>query len=425
MLRRLRSRRFALVLVLALALVTVFFARGSSAASIYVLHGSANDFCDRTGQSAVADYQDGYFGSELHGFWDQEDVTVTFSFPDGQIFSPLSALLLDGVVNLPPNYTTTYRTDVAGDLYFDYPITNKWPYGCYQMTAQGNSSGQTATSFFVVKARSGSAPAASPAKLAVWKNGTFEASAVHDSLVNIHGTGFVPNEQVGIWVTQPDGSVIGHPTQVASDAGNIESTFQFTSVHQTGHYTFTAYGLISHYQVFAPFDLISGTSIPSGWAQVRVAYPFPAATTQNGNDIVVSGTLFSQGEPVGIWLTLPDGSVRGLPTQVADGNGDFHAEIAIDERLPLGSYSLTAKGVNSGRLVITQFQVNGGGPFEGVAPGTLSEPQSPVLEGSNVGDGTLGGPTNTFGAENSAGPQITPQDTQGCSNPANLWTPNC
>ena len=35
---------------------------------------------------------------------------------------------------------------------------------------------------------------------------------------------------------------------------------------------------------------------------MRVAYPASATTTQNGNDIVVSGTLFSPGEPVGISL---------------------------------------------------------------------------------------------------------------------------
>jgi hypothetical protein len=423
MLRRLSSHRFAVVFTLALALLAVFFVHGSSAASVYILHGATSDFCNRTGQSASADYQDGYFGSELHGFWDQEDVTITFSFPDGTIFSPASAFLLDGVVNMPPNYTTLFETDVAGDLYFDYPITNKWPYGCYQMTAQGNSSGQTAIGFFVVKPRSGPPPSASPARLAVWKNGTFEASAVHDSLVNIHGTGFVPNEQVGIWITQPDGSVIGHPTQVASDAGNIESTFRFTSVHQTGKYTFTAYGLYSHYQVFAPFELRSGTSLPTGWAQVRVAYPASAATTQNGAKIIVSGTLFSPGEPVGIWLTLPDGGVRGLPTQLADGNGDFFADLVIDERLPLGTYHLTAKGVDSGRLVITDFNVSGG-IFTGVAL-DQPDPPAPIVDVSNIGDGTLGGPTNLAGAENNAGPQITPPDIQNCSNPANFWTPNC
>jgi hypothetical protein len=424
MLRKPRVRQFALVFTLGLALVVAFFASRSSAAAVYVLHGSSTDFCDRTGNQAVADYQDGYFGSELHGFWDRELVTVTFSFPDGQIFSPIASELLDGVVNMPPNFTTNFQTDVAGDLYFDFPITNKWPYGCYQLSAFGNSSGQSATGFLVVKPRPSSPPPASPAKLAVWRNGTFEASAVHDSLVNIHGAGFLPNELVGVWITQPDGSVIGHPTQVSSDAGNFESTFQFTSVHQTGKYTFTALGLTSGFQVFAPFELQGGTSIPSGWAQLRVAYPYPAATSQNGKFLTVAGTLFGPGEQVGIWLTLPDGSVRGLPTQVADGNGDFYADLTFDERLPIGNYHLTASGLDTGRLVITQFDVNGG-TFEGVSLDAPADPPAPFVETSNLGDGTLGGPTNVDGAENNAGPQITPADGPSCGSGASFWTPNC
>lgn len=424
MVRHLRPLHFALVFAFGLAVVLAVYVRPSAAAAVYIVRGSASAHCERTGQTVAADYQDGLFGSELHGFWDREVVTISFGFPDGQIFSPDSAFLLDGVVNLPPNFTTNFQANVAGDIYFDYPISNKWPYGCYQMTAYGNSSGQTAIGFFVVKARPGGVPGASPAKLGVWKNGTFEAAAEHDALVNIHGTGFYPNEYIGVWITQPDGSVIDHPTQIASDAGNFESTFQFTSVHQTGKYTFTAYGLTSKYQVFAPFELRGRQSVPSGWAQLRVAYPYPASTSQNGKDIAVSGTLFQQWEPVGLWLTLPDGSVRGLPTQVADGYGDFYAVLAFDERLPVGTYKLTASGVDSGRLVIVQFEVTGG-TFVGIPYGTPDEPDTPLVDTTNYGDGTLGGPTNVTGAENSAGPEQTPPDTRGCTDGAQFWTPNC
>ena len=423
MLRHPQARRFALVIAIALAVVTLLYARGSAAAAIYILRGPTTDFCDRTGSQATAAYQGSIFGSELHGFWDREVVTVTFSFPDGRIFSPDAAELLDGVVDMPTNFTTSYQSDVAGDLYFEYPTSAKWPYGCYQMTAFGNSSGQQAVGFLAIKPSGPPQAAASPAKLAAWDNGTFNAFAQHGALINLHGTGFLSNEMVGVWITQPDGTVIGHPTQIASDAGNFESTFQFTSVHQVGNYTFTAYGLTSHYQVFAPFELRGGTSVPSGWAQLRVAYPFPASTSQNGV-VSVSGTLFSPDEPVGIWLTLPDGSVRGLPTQLADGNGDFYADIALDERLPLGTYKITASGVNSGRLVISQFDVSGG-VFEGVPPGPFEQLDTPLVNTTNVGDGTLGGPTNIEGQENSAGPQITQPDGFGCSDPASFWTPNC
>jgi hypothetical protein len=47
------------------------------------------------------------------------------------------------------------------------------------------------------------------------------------------------------------------------------------------------------------------------------------------------------------------------------------------------------------------------------------------LDGSNLGDGTLGGPTNLDESFGAAGPEITPPDAPGCSDPANLWTQNC
>ena len=75
-------------------------------------------------------------------------------------------------------------------------------------------------------------------------------------------------------------------------------------------------------------------------------------------------------------------------------------------------------------LVITDFAVTGGGPFVGVSF-DQSDPAAPLIENSNFGDGTLGGPTNLEGAFDSVGPQITPQDTQGCADPENFWTPNC
>jgi hypothetical protein len=416
------SRRLAIALALVLAIVIGLFARPSRAAAVMLLHGPTTASCAATGATAQATFQDNYFGTELHGFLDQETVSVSVQFPDGRIFSVLDTLLLDGVVNLPPHYTTVYDSDVAGDLYFELPVTNKWPYGCYKLSAVGLGSGQTAVGYLVVKPQGPSAPSASPAKLVAWNNGTFNAGAPHGSLVNIHGTGFLPNEVVSVWITQPNGAVIDYPQQITSDAGNFESSFVFSEAYPTGRYTFTALGTISGYQVFAPFDLQANSSTPSGWAQLRVAYPFPAKTNQN-DWIDVSGTLFSPGETVGLWMTLPDNSVRGLPSQIADGNGDFFVDIDLDERLPVGHYSVTAKGLDSGRLVIATFDVTGG-QFEGYDANTAGAPPVPNVDVSNIGDGTLGGPTNVdvYGAPVT---EQTPADTFDCSAPEHFWTPNC
>jgi hypothetical protein len=416
-------RPFGYVFAATVLFVTVFFVQGSSAAAVYTVRSTTTAVCDKTGETVPAGHQLGFVGSELHGFWDSEPIRVTFEFPDGRIFSPDATFLLDGVVDLPPNYRTEYLADVAGDLYFEFPISNKWPYGCYTLSARGVRSGQSVASDFVVTPRVGAAPNSGLTKFAVMRNGTFDSSGAHNSTVNLHGLNFMPNEVISVWITQPDGTVIDYPQQVASDIGAFQSSFVFTEAHQTGRYMFTALGTTSGYQIFAPFDLESRSSTPTGFAQFRVMFPAPASTSQN-DDISVAGSLFSPNEPVGIWMTMPNNAVRGLPTQQADGNGDFFATIDLDERLPVGTYRVTAKGVNSGRLVIQSFEVTSG-RFEGVDPDKTPAqiPNTPHIVDSNTA-GTSGGPTNLNGAQSNPGPERTPRDTQDC-NRNQLWTENC
>lgn len=364
--------RFAVLFAIAIGLVVIFFAGRTNAAAVFITHGPTTASCNLTGGQVPATFQDNYFGAELHGFLDQEYVTISIQFPDGRIFSTLDTFLLDGVVDMPPHYREVYQTDVAGDLYFDFPVTNNWPYGCYKLTATGLGSKQVGVGYLAVTPRAGRGPAASPAKLAVWNNGTFDAFARHGSLVNIHGTGFLPNETISVWITRPDGVVIDYPQQVTSDIGSFQSSFVFSEALPTGRYTFTALGVVSGYQVFAPFELSARNSTPSGWAQLRVAYPYPASTSQNG-EIAITGALFSPGEQVSIWMTLPNNAVRGLPLQLADGNGDFFAIIQLDERLPVGLYKITAQGLSSKRLVIAEFNVTQG-RFVGVNPGSGARP---------------------------------------------------
>ncbi|GIV91092.1 MAG: hypothetical protein KatS3mg055_3610 [Chloroflexus sp.] len=64
------------------------------------------------------------------------------------------------------------------------------------------------------------------------------------------------------------------------------------------------------------------------------------------------------GERVDLWLTMPDGSVRGFPSTFADpAAGQFMVELFLDERLPVGFYQLTAQGAVSQQLVIATFTV--------------------------------------------------------------------
>src|SRR5690349_17791647 len=94
-----RLRWFALVFALALATTTVYFVHNSAAGLVYTVRAATTAVCDKNGATVPADYQDSYFGSELHGFWDRELIQISFEFPDGRIFSPFAAYLLDGVVD--------------------------------------------------------------------------------------------------------------------------------------------------------------------------------------------------------------------------------------------------------------------------------------------------------------------------------------
>jgi len=71
-----------------------------------------------------------------------------------------------------------------------------------------------------------------------------------------------------------------------------------------------------------------------------------------------NGDLFFPGERVDLWLTLPDGAVRGFPSTFADNAaGQFSVELGLDERLPTGFYQLTAQGATSRQLVIATFTI--------------------------------------------------------------------
>jgi hypothetical protein len=129
-------------------------------------------------------------------------------------------------------------------------------------------------------------------------------------------------------------------------------------------------------------------------------------------------------------MTLPNNAVRGLPSQFTDDIGNFFATIDLDERLPLGHYGVTAKGANSGRLVIVDFDVaSDSAPVKAVPLNTPADavPAAPEVTDSNSngqvlvevdssgnvtdvfpGSVTLGEPTNIEGAENNASPEVDP-----------------
>lgn len=422
MIRKNSKLYVAIGLSLSLATVLGFFAYRSSAAgagALMFVQGPIVATCEQTGQVVQGGYQGSNFGLELQQFWPNEPVSISFTFPDGRVLSPVVASIsdknslqnpvtnfnyngvdipingLDGVIDMPANFPWIASTDSGGDYYYPFLATNKWAYGCYTFTAHGLQSDRQVVTTFVVAPRIGPDPDPGQAVLTVEDNTTGDQSSQQGALVNIFGRGFVANEVISIWITAPDGVVFSFPYQpVTSDIGSFSVPFEFNANHPTGFYAFTALGNTSGYQVITRFNLTSRASYQNGWAQLRVAFPAWRNGGQ-GTTFEVQGKRFSPFERVDVWMTLPDGAVRGLPSQYADANGEFFADVYLDERLPTGEYDFTAKGATSSFLTISTLQLSMGSlnvPVPGAGQTVDTTPAPDVIHSNTGSDSTLGPP---------------------------------
>ncbi|NNJ13363.1 hypothetical protein EKD04_023845 [Chloroflexales bacterium ZM16-3] len=81
--------------------------------------------------------------------------------------------------------------------------------------------------------------------------------------------------------------------------------------------------------------------------------------TSISQDDTVSLTLsgFTPKEIVSFWLTLPDYSVESSGDLVADVDGAVSGYMYISVGMPVGTYSLSARGNSSGMLATAQMEV--------------------------------------------------------------------
>lgn len=347
-------------LALALALGVFAYTSSASTASLAIFSDRPQAVCDRLGISAPSVFQGGRFQLKLSRYW-TEPVEVDISFPDGRLFTVPAARLLDGTIDQVVNNPAASRAsaNIAGEVSAVLTAPGTWPYGCYFFTGRGLRSGKVAGAALVVVPGGAPGPNPGPAVASVTRVGTNEAQGVQGSRVDINGSGFRGGERIDIWITAPDGTVLNFPPGPeirADNSGDFQAAFTFDGLNPVGTYLFTIQGASSGYRVITPFTLTSPPVTPRGWSQLRVSFPPDQADPQRSR-FEVQGALFFPGEQVAIWLTLPDGSIRTLPIQVADEVGDFYAVLYLDERLPTGFYQASAQGVVSGHLVITTFTV--------------------------------------------------------------------
>jgi hypothetical protein len=177
--------------------------------------------------------------------------------------------------------------------------------------------------------------------------------------------GFEPQEQVSIWLNQPDGAILSASFQATADsAGEIEP-IQFTSSAESplGVWSFVAHGVASNHEAVGYFLVIGsaigrapppGPGVPSN-VDARVEPP----AGPPGTIFFFDAFGFGAGEDVQITITRSDGQKTTADFLVkADAGGSIrYAGIYYASGLdyPLGLYTFTAQGKASGKVSTAYF----------------------------------------------------------------------
>jgi hypothetical protein len=110
----------------------------------------------------------------------------------------------------------------------------------------------------------------------------------------------------------------------------------------------------------ASLALLLGAYSWSSAASSAALTAAPASPRQN-DTVTLTGSGFSPGETVSVWITYPDFTVYGVAEMVANGDGGFDFPYLPDflgaTFTPTGTYTYTARGQSSGREVYASINV--------------------------------------------------------------------
>lgn len=185
------------------------------------------------------------------------------------------------------------------------------------------------------------------------------ASSRQLETVVVAGIGFDAGELIGLWLTLPDGSVVGIDNDdLQADAdGAFAVELGLGSGLPVGLHRFSARGQTSGNGSIVPFYLMPGQG-PTVTAGTQLN--FSPATAKQLDTVELTASGFAPNEVISLWLTLPDGVVVGLGNFDADAAGKFGASFFLPGELPVGRHYVTARGVSSGNTAITPLTLQYG-----------------------------------------------------------------
>ncbi len=192
------------------------------------------------GQNAVAIPNSGASGTLFHfvatGFQPGENIGVYITLPDRSVFGA-------------PFQTTANDAGVSDSVSYNTRGLGAIPLGFWAITFEGTTSGHKAVAYFEILPGevTGGTAQANPASGSRTTRFTFTAS------------GFRPGERVGVYITGPDGGVLGAPFQLDADGqGAVEEVYFDAAVFSdipTGRWAISFEGLSSGVKAIAYFEI--------------------------------------------------------------------------------------------------------------------------------------------------------------------------
>jgi hypothetical protein len=164
--------------------------------------------------------------------------------------------------------------------------------------------------------------------------------------ININGSGFTRGEQVAIWATAPDQTVIGGDFEFAKgDEGLIDIGFDVPDDALGGRWSLTAYGFISKTPVITTFE-VQGRDPATATPQATVA---PMVGTP-GTQFDFTALGYREKEKVSYWFTGPDGVIHAAYPEGDSANSD--GRVDMNWQAPAdavrGIWVVTIQGLKSG-----------------------------------------------------------------------------
>jgi hypothetical protein len=182
-----------------------------------------------------------------------------------------------------------------------------------------------------------------------------QPSVAAGNSISFTGSGFVRGEQVAIWSTAPDQTVIGGDFAYAEgDTGRITFGFDVPGDALGGRWSMTAYGLVSKTPVITTFE-VQGRDPATATPQASVAPSSGPPETE----FAFTALGFRNEETVSYWFTGPDGAIHDAYPSGDSANDDGRVDIrwrAPDDALR-GTWVVTIQGLRSNVARAVPFEI--------------------------------------------------------------------